>query len=38
MMFIATAVITVRKVCTNLDFYSTSLEMKLTSNPLDTGL
>ena len=35
MMHITAAVITVRKVCTNLGFYSTSHRMKLTANPLD---
>ena len=35
MMLITVAVITVRKVCTNLGFYSTSGRMKLTPNPLD---
>jgi hypothetical protein len=35
MMHITAAVITVRKVCTNLGFYSTSHRMKLTPNPLD---
>ena len=35
MMPITVAVITVRKVCTNLGFYSTSHRMKLTANPLD---
>ena len=35
MMPITAAVITVRKVCTNLGFYSTSHRMKLTANPLD---
>jgi len=35
MMLITTVVTTVRKVCTNLGFYSTSPETKLTANPLD---
>jgi len=35
MMLITAAVITLRKVCTNLGLYSTSGRMKLTPNPLD---
>ena len=35
MMPTTTAVTTERKVCTNLGFYSTSPETKLTANPLD---